>query len=58
VPEPTTVPCLECGVALGPDSDLRLEAELLLDAPVDGEAYVYCAECWEREFGESSKTEC
>jgi hypothetical protein len=36
--EPAAVPCEECGVALGPDSDLRLEAELLLDDPEDGEA--------------------
>jgi hypothetical protein len=39
VPEPTTVPCLECGVELGPDSDLHLEAELLLEGE-DGESLV------------------
>ena len=31
---------------LGEDSDLRL------DVTEDGEAFVYCAACWEREFGE------
>jgi len=46
-PTPATVPCEECGVDLGPDSDLRFEPT------EDGDAYVYCHECWEREFGET-----
>jgi len=42
VAEPTTVPCLYCGVEIGPDDDLRLEAELLPDEPEDGEAFGCC----------------
>ena len=52
--ESATVPCEECGTALGPDSDLRLEAELLLDGTERGEAYIYCPECWAREFGDEA----
>jgi len=37
---------------LGPHSDLRLEADLLLDEDDgEGEALVYCGECWKLEFG-------
>lgn len=49
MPETVTVPCEECGIALGPDSDFRFEPT------EDGDAYVYWAECWEREFGENGQ---
>ena len=45
--EPVTVLWQECGAELAGDSpDLRLELTC------DDEPIVYCAECWEREFGE------
>jgi len=44
--EPVTVPCQECGVDLAGDS-----ADLRLELTVEDEPVVYCAECWEREFG-------
>jgi hypothetical protein len=44
--EPITALCQECGEELAGDSpDLRLE--VTCDEPI-----IYCAECWEREFGD------
>ena len=46
--EAVTVRCQECGLDLAGDSpDLRLELTC------DDEPLVYCALCWEREFGAS-----
>src|SRR5262245_61400950 len=42
------LPCQECSVEPAADSDLQIE---LKD---DDELLVYCAECWEREFGEDA----
>jgi hypothetical protein len=42
-----TVQCQECGVELAGDSP-----ELRLELTCDDEPIVYCALCWEREFGE------
>jgi hypothetical protein len=44
-----TVPCQECHVELAADSP-----ELRLELTYDDEPLVYCAECWEKEFGEST----
>lgn len=46
--EPVTVLCQECGVQLAADSPA-----LRLMLTCDDEPIVYCAECGEREFGES-----
>ena len=46
--DPVTVPCQECGLELAGDSP-----ELRIELICDDEWVVYCAECWEREFGES-----
>ena len=40
------VPCQECERELAGDSP-----ELRLGLTDDNEPLVYCAECWEREFG-------
>jgi hypothetical protein len=45
--EPVTAPCQECGRELAADSP-----ELRLELTCDDERIVYCAECFEREFGE------
>ena len=47
--EPVTVPCLECGVELAGDSP-----ELRRELTCDNEPFVFCPECWEREFGENA----
>ena len=44
--EAVTVTCQECGVELAGDSP-----ELRLELTYDDEPIVYCAECWQREFG-------
>jgi hypothetical protein len=46
--EPVTVLCQECGVQLAADSPA-----LRLMLTCNDEPIVYCAECGEREFGES-----
>ena len=42
------VECQECSRELAGDS-----RELRLELTDDDEPVVYCAECWQREFGES-----
>lgn len=47
---PTIVRCEECGLELAGDS-----AELRLELTDDDELIVYCAECWEQEFGDEAE---
>jgi hypothetical protein len=50
--QPVTAVCLDCGVELAADSpDFRVE---LTD---DDQLYVWCEQCWVREFGELTEPE-